>query len=100
MDEKQSWAMAPGLTDPWCIERIEFDPGMKRLDLFLEFKKGARFLCPERGRGGPCPVHETKERTWRHLDFFQHQACLSAKVPRTIICLVAGKPIFLSATKW
>ncbi len=27
-------------------------------------------------------VHDTGEKTWRHMDFFQHQAYLSARVPR------------------
>jgi transposase len=27
-------------------------------------------------------VHDTEEKTWRHLDFFQHQAYLTARVPR------------------
>lgn len=89
MNEKQLFAMALGMTDPWYIDRIEFDPEKKRLDLFLEFKKGARFLCPECGSGEPCPVHDTKERTWRHLDFFQHQAYLTAKVPR-VTCSTHG----------
>ena len=82
MDEKQLFGMALGLMEPWYIERVEFDPEKRRLDLILEFKKGAKFLCPECGSGEFCPVHDTKERTWRHLDFFQHQAYLTAKVPR------------------
>jgi len=59
------------------------------LDLFLEFKKGARFLCPKCGSGEHCPVHDTKERTWRHLDFSQHQAYLTAEVPR-VTCSTHG----------
>ncbi len=82
MDEKQLFGLALGLTPPWFIEKIEFDPSQKRLDLFLEFERGAKFPCPECGEGAPCPVHDTRERTWRHLDFFQHQAFLTAKVPR------------------
>jgi transposase len=91
MDEKQLFALALGLNEPWYIERIEFDPGKRRLDLFLEFKKGARFLCPECGSGDGelCSVHDTKERTWRHLDFFQHQAYLTARVPR-VTCSTHG----------
>ena len=82
MNEKQLFGLALGLQLPWFIDRIEFDPARKRLDLFLEFERGAKFPCPECGEGTPCPVHDTRERTWRHLDFFQHQAFLTAKVPR------------------
>jgi hypothetical protein len=28
------------------------------------------------------PVHDTEDKTWRHLDFFQYQAHLHAKLPR------------------
>jgi transposase len=82
MDEKTLFGMAIGLTPPWFIEKVAFDPEKKRLDLFLDFTRGAKFLCPECG-AGECPVHDTTEKTWRHLDFFQHQAFLTARVPRT-----------------
>jgi len=34
-------------------------------------------------------VHDTTEKTWRHLDFFQHQAFLTARTPR-ISCTTCG----------
>jgi len=82
MDENQLFALALGLTPPWFIEKVAFDPVQKRLDLFLDFKGGSKFPCPECGSGEGCPVHDTTEKTWRHLDFFQHQAFLTARVPR------------------
>ena len=82
MDENQLFGLALGLTPPWFIEKVSFDPGQKRLDLFLDFKRGSKFPCPECGSGEGCPVHDTTEKTWRHLDFFQHQAFLTARVPR------------------
>jgi transposase len=79
---------ALGLGEPWVVERVEFDPKGGRLDLFLGFPRGQRFPCPE-GDLAACPVHDTKEKTWRHLDFFQHQAYLHARVPR-VKCSVHG----------
>ena len=32
--------------------------------------------------GEECPVHDTRDHTWRHMDFFQHEAYLHARVPR------------------
>jgi transposase len=29
-----------------------------------------------------CPVHDTSDKEWQHLDFFQHKAYLHARVPR------------------
>ena len=72
---------ALGLSEPWQVVSVEFDPEAKRLDLRVDFAKGARFACPECERAG-LKVHDTEEKTWRHLDFFQHQAYLTARVPR------------------
>ncbi len=47
----------------------------------MDFAAGARFECPECDLAG-CKVHDTEQKTWRHLDFFQHQAYLTARVPR------------------
>ncbi len=73
--------VALGLARPWQIEKIEFDPEGRRLDLHLGFPRGSRFACPECGREG-CPVHDTTTKEWRHLNFFQHEAYLHAEVPR------------------
>lgn len=72
---------ALGLSDPWQVTSVEFDTEAKRLDLRVDFPKGSRFACPRCDRAG-CAVKDTEEKTWRHLDFFQHQAYLTARVPR------------------
>jgi transposase len=79
---------ALGLAEPWQVVRTEFDATARRLDLYLDFPKGARFPCPE-GDQPACPVHDTEPKTWRHLDFFQHQAYLHARVPR-VTCPMHG----------
>ena len=54
-----------------------------RLDLHVGYPRGTRFACSEPGCGRDrCPVHDTHDKTWRHLDFFQHKAFLHARVPR------------------
>ena len=72
---------ALGLSDPWQVVSVEFDAEAKRLDLRVDFPKGATFCCPECDRSG-LKAHDTEEKTWRHLDFFEHQAFLTARVPR------------------
>jgi transposase len=79
---------ALGLAEPWQVVRTEFDAPARRLDLRLDFLKGARFPCPE-GDQPACPVHDTEPKTWRHLNFFQHQAYLHARVPR-VTCPTHG----------
>lgn len=78
MRDVDLFQMALGLESPWYVDRTEFDAERKRLDLYLDFRKGGRFTCPECGKGG-CPAHDTTEKTWRHLDFFQHEAFLHAE---------------------
>jgi len=72
---------ALGLAHPWTVSRSDFDPEARRLDIQIDFVPGGRFACPTCG-GADCPVHDTERRSWRHLDFFQHQAYLNARVPR------------------
>ena len=45
--------------------------------------RGARVRVSGVRREG-CKVHDTEQKTWRHLDFFQHEAYLTARVPRVI----------------
>ena len=59
---------ALGIAEPWQVTRTEFDVTAHRLDLYLDFPRGARFACPE-GDRPVYPVHDTQPKTWRHLDF-------------------------------
>jgi transposase len=81
MDTNPLFSAALGLASPWKVVRTAFDVEAKRLDLFVDFSAGSRFACPECGKGG-CAVHDTTEKEWRHLDFFQHLAFIHARVPR------------------
>jgi transposase len=72
---------ALGLTVPWTVSRSDFDPEAQRLDIHIDFASGSRFACPNCG-AADCPVHDTERMSWRHLNFFQHQAYLNARVPR------------------
>jgi transposase len=72
---------ALGLTPPWTVVRCDFDAEAHRLDVQIDFAAGSRFVCSSCG-ATDCPVHDTAQKTWRHLNFFQHQAYLTARVPR------------------
>ena len=88
MRDTELFQMALSLVPPWIVKESVFDAGEKRLDIYLDFSKGSRFACPECGAVG-CPAHDTEEKTWRHLNFFQHEAYLHARVPR-VKCEVCG----------
>src|SRR5487761_1083592 len=89
MHDLDLFQQALGLGEPWEVVEVTFDPAGRRLDLRVDFRKGARFACPECSAAG-CRVHDTESHTWRHLNFFQHEAYLTARVPR-VICLEDGK---------
>jgi transposase len=80
--------LALGLVPPWMVADAKFDAEKKRLDIEIDFKTGGRFACPECGKAD-CPVHDTVKKTWRHLNFFQHEAFLHARVAR-IDCRKCG----------
>ena len=88
MRDNDLFQLALGITSPWFVASSTFDGAKKRLDIGVDFKAGSRFGCPECKAAG-CPVHDTAEKTWRHLDFFQHQAFLTARVPR-VTCSKCG----------
>ena len=88
MPDLDLFQQALGLGEPWEVVDVQFDPGRRRLDLRVDFRAGARFPCPECGAAG-CKVHDTELHTWRHLNFFEHEAYLTARVPR-VICSEHG----------
>jgi transposase len=80
MDMTTLFTMALGLQAPWEVKDLQFNKEDQRLDIIIDFTRGANFPCPVCGK--PGKTHDTEERTWRHMDFFQHAAYLTARVPR------------------
>ena len=82
MNTTQLFQLALGLAPPWYVHDIKFsttDEGDSQLDIFLSFKRGSKFLDES---GQESPVHDTIEREWQHLSFFQHRCFLHVRVPR------------------
>lgn len=80
MRDADLFQLALGLSLPWRVMSGEFDAQAGRLDIRIDFPRGSRFACPS--CGASCPAYDTSEMTWRHLNFFQHEAHLQARVPR------------------
>ena len=82
MDEKKLFQMDFNFSDPpWHVTSIDFDQPEGRIDVHIDFRSGSRFLCPECSL--ECPVHDTIQREWRHLNFFQYRAAhIHAREPR------------------
>ena len=72
------FAAALGLPEPWYVKDLSFDEAEKRLTIQVDFRRGSRFAHGE----GTHPVHDTQLKRYRHLNFFQHECVLEARVPR------------------
>jgi transposase len=81
MQVEALFGAALGLERPWMVKRVEFSGDPKGLEIWLDFPAGSRFACPECGEG-LCAAYDTTERTWRHLNFFEHPTRLHARLPR------------------
>jgi len=83
MNEREIMRLGLGLEEPWEIVGQLLDTSVKphQLKIRLKAARGTEFPCPVCGR--MCKAHDYKEKTWRHLNFFQHHCYITAKVPRT-----------------
>jgi transposase len=80
MNPNELFTMALQLSKEWRVVRTEFSGDPPRLELWLDFQPGTKFPDPESGE--LSPVHDTVERSWRHLSFWQYETVLTARVPR------------------
>jgi len=80
MQPEALFGIALGITPPWEVTSVAFSKESNRLDITIDFQRGATFACPV--CGSPAPAYDTTEKEWRHLNFFQYEAYLHARVPR------------------
>jgi len=74
------FCQALGLMAPWAVQRVALDVERSRIDLYVVWQ----------ARNAPCPVcgaqeqklHDHRQRSWRHLDFFQFEAHVHCQLPR------------------
>jgi transposase len=82
MDGNEILLLGIGIKSPWQLveQRLETDQTPHELHLEVKAERGSRFPCPECGKDGSA--HDFKDKTWRHLNFFQHHCYVHASVPR------------------
>ena len=71
---------ALGIAAPWSVGGVDFDEATKVLTVRIDFTAGTRFAIS--GYEGAHPVHDTVSKTYRHLNFFQHECHLQVRTPR------------------
>ena len=82
MNSTEIFQLGLDLVNPFKVINVELQTdseNRKSLHLSIDFERGSKFLDEH---GILCPVHDTVERTWRHLNFFEHECYLHCRVPR------------------
>ena len=100
--------MALNITKPWIVNDINFNSEDKKLDIYIDFTRGSTFSYEyieteteikkvtiddeeteikneiEIGREifNDLKAYDTVNKTWRHLNFFEHECYIHARVPR------------------
>ena len=83
MNSREIFTMALNIGQPWYVRDIkmqrndESHPG--QIDIYIDFTIGSKF---KDSTGKECNIHDTVERTWQHLNFFEHTCFIHARVPR------------------
>ena len=82
MDGNDVLMLGLGLQAPWKLLGQHLDVDKNPHDLHLEVgaERGSRYPCPV--CGASCQAHDFEQRSWRHLNFFQHHCYIRAAVPR------------------
>ena len=80
----QKWETELKIKEPWRIDDILLKPientkNQEERHIFLSYKRGTHFTDET---GIPCPVYNTYNKTWRHLDQDEHLCYVHCKVPR------------------
>lgn len=81
---QQLFELALNIQDPWYIKDVQFSAENKRLDIHIDFRKGSVFHyeSAQENIKGDFKVYDTVDKQWRHLNFFEHECYLHARVPR------------------
>ena len=76
------FAQSIGITEPWRIDRTEFDEEKQEVHVTVMFCKTAKYPCPECGALCERYDDEDKERTWRHGDVVFFPCFVHCRRPR------------------
>src|SRR5665811_306679 len=82
MNTNEIFTLGLGLEHPWKLNnvRFEMEDNTKILVIDVGFQRGHKFSDPDSGQA--CPVHDRIQRSWRHLNFFEHKCYLRCNLPR------------------
>ena len=85
--DKFLFEIALQIQEPLYLVSYTFDE-KHGLHVYIDFREGAHFDCQKCG-SMQTEVHDTKPKTWRHLDFFQYKCYIHFRTPR-VDCYACG----------
>jgi transposase len=91
--EKELFEAGLGIEEPMYIDEITFGATEGELHIHVNFRRGGKFACSQCGESG-LSVHDTIEKTWRHLNFWQYKTYIHMRTPRTV-CPKCGERVWI-----
>lgn len=82
MIETRIFEAALAIQSPWYVKEIQFDAASKRLDIYIDFNRGSTFPSTDPTFPDKYKVKDTLDKTWRHLNFFEHECYINCRTPR------------------
>ncbi len=83
MNYEEMFAQSIGLTEPWYIERAEFNEATREVHIYVGSRKTAKYKCAECGKLCERYDNEDVERVWRHGDVVFFPCYVHCRRPRT-----------------
>jgi transposase len=68
---QELFQLALNINDPWFVSDLQFDVKSKRLDIEIG-RETFSYL----------KSYDTMNKSWKHLNFFEHECYINARVPR------------------
>ena len=87
MDDKTLYAAILGVKQPWSVEQVELRLAHGEVHVWVALPPDTLWVCPD--CQAPAPIHDHRERVWRHLDTCQYRTLVHARVPR-LVCPTHG----------
>lgn len=85
--QEDLFSKALGIKAPWFIESVNFEADKGELTIKVGYAKGSEFEYVNKATGeiGYYKTYDSKEKTWRHMNFFQYRCYIKARIPRVDI---------------
>jgi transposase len=80
VDDKSLYAAILGVKEPWGVESVELRLADGEVHIRVALPRETLWVCPE--CHAAAPIHDHRERMWRHLDTCQYRTLVHARVPR------------------